>query len=45
MCITEDKLVESYGKATPRECFRLIYKNYSILKTSEICNEEGRNEN
>ena len=28
MCITEDKLVESYGKATPRERFRLIYKNY-----------------
>ena len=27
MCITEDKLVESYGKATPRERFRLIYKN------------------
>ena len=25
MCITEDKLVESYGKATPRERFRLIY--------------------
>ena len=31
MCITEDKLVESYGKATPRERFRLIYKNYSIF--------------
>ena len=31
ICITEDKLVESYGKATPRERFRLIYKNYSIF--------------
>lgn len=31
MCITEDKLVESYGKATPRERFRLIYKNYSVV--------------
>ena len=29
MCITEDKLVESYGKATPRERFRLIYNVYS----------------
>ena len=28
MCITEYKLLENYGKATPRERFRLIYKNY-----------------
>lgn len=34
MCITEDKLVESYGKATPRERFRLIYKNYRYLSTA-----------
>ena len=29
MCITVDKLEESYGKATPRERFRLIYNVYS----------------
>ena len=41
MCITEDKLVESYGKATPRERFRLIYKNYSIFPQLVDCYETG----
>lgn len=41
MCITEDKLVESYGKATPRERFRLIYKNYSIFPQLVDCYEIG----
>ena len=41
MCITEDKLVESYGKATPRERFRLIYKNYSIFPQLLDCYETG----
>jgi len=38
---TEDKLVESYGKATPRERFRLIYKNYSIFPQLVDCYEIG----
>ena len=33
MCITEEKLVESYGKATPRERFRLIYAACTGIKT------------
>ena len=41
MCITEDKLVESYGKATPRERFRLIDKNYSIFPQLLDCYETG----
>lgn len=41
MCITEDKLVESYGKATTRERFRLIYKNYSIFPQLVDCYETG----
>ena len=41
MCITEDKLVESYGKATPRERFQLIYKNYSIFPQLVDCYETG----
>ena len=41
LCITEDKLVESYGKATPRERFRLIYKNYSIFPQLVDCYETG----
>ncbi len=41
MCITEDKLVESYGKANPRERFRLIYKNYSIFPQLVDCYETG----
>jgi hypothetical protein len=41
MCITEDKMVESYGKASPRERFRLIYKNYSIFPQLVDCYETG----
>ncbi len=41
MCITEDKLVESYGKASPRERFQLIYKNYSIFPQLVDCYETG----
>lgn len=37
MCITEDKLVESYGKASPRERFRLIYKNYCGAEVFSGC--------
>ena len=31
MCITEEKLVEAYGKGTPKERFTLIYKNYEVF--------------
>lgn len=41
MCITEDKLVEAYGKATPHERFQLIYKNYSIFPQLVDCYETG----
>ncbi len=41
MYITEEKLVEAYGKATPRERFRLIYKNYSIFPQLVDCFETG----
>ncbi len=41
MYITEEKLVEAYGKATPHERFRLIYKNYSIFPQLVDCYETG----
>ena len=41
MCITEEQLVEAYGKATPHERFRLIYKNYSIFPQLVDCYETG----
>jgi len=41
MCITEDKLVEAYGKANPHERFKLIYKNYGIFPQLVDCYETG----
>ena len=41
MCITEDKLVEAYGNATPHERFLLIYKNYSVFPQLIDCYETG----
>ena len=41
MCITEDKLVEAYGNATPYERFLLIYKNYSVFPQLIDCYEAG----
>ena len=41
MCITEEKLVEAYGKATPHERFLLIYKNYSVFPQLVDCYETG----
>lgn len=31
MYITEEQLVESYGKGNPHERFKLIYKNYEVF--------------
>ena len=41
MCITEEQLVEAYGKATPHERFLLIYKNYSVFPQLVDCYETG----
>ena len=31
MCITEEQLVDAYGKGDPRERFMLIYRNYEVF--------------
>lgn len=41
MYITEEKLVEAYGKANPHERFKLIYKNYGIFPQLVDCYETG----
>ncbi len=41
MSITERKLIEEYGSATPHERFLLIYKNYSVFPQLVDCYETG----
>ncbi len=31
ICITEEQLVEAYGKGNPKQRFKLIYRNYGIF--------------
>ncbi len=31
MCITDDKLVDTYGQSNPHERFMLIYRNYGVF--------------
>ena len=31
MCITEEQLVDAYGKGNPKQRFKLIYRNYGVF--------------
>ena len=31
MCITEEQLVDAYGKGNPKQRFKLIYRNYEVF--------------
>ena len=41
MCITDEKLVDAYGKGDPRERFMLIYRNYEVFPQLIDCYELG----
>ena len=39
MCITDEKLVDAYGKGDPRERFMLIYRNYEVFSQLIDCSD------
>ena len=39
MCITDEKLVDAYGKGDPRERFMLIYRNYEVFPQLIDCSD------
>lgn len=41
MCMTDEKLVDAYGKGDPRERFMLIYRNYEVFPQLIDCYELG----
>lgn len=41
MCITEEQLIDAYGKGSPHERFILIYKNYEVFLQLVNCYETG----
>lgn len=39
MCITDEKLVDAYGKGDPRERFMLNYRNYEVFPQLIDCSD------